>query len=48
MIHPVIPRGLAEPSGKVFPNGLVRGRLIDELSCAIGGVGETIREIIPR
>ena len=48
MIHLVIQRGLAKPSGKLFPDGLVRARLIDELSCATGDVGQTIREMIPR
>ena len=48
MIHPVIPKGLAKPSGKLLPDGLVRGRLIDELSCETGGVSQTIGETIPR
>ena len=39
---------LAKPSGKPFPDGLVRGQLIDELSHETGIVGQSIREVVPR
>ena len=48
MNYLVKPGTLAKPSGKLFPDGLVSERLIGELSCETGGVGQTIREVIPR
>ena len=41
MNHPLKPEALAKPSGKLFLDVLVRGRLIDELSCETGGVSQT-------
>ena len=48
MNYPVKPGALAKPLGKLFPDGLIKGRLIDDSSCDIGGVGQTIGEIIAR
>ena len=48
MNYPVKPGALAKPSGKPFPDGLVRGQLIDELSHETGIVGQSIREVVPR
>ena len=33
MNYRVQPEALAKPSGKLFPDDLVSGQLIDELSC---------------
>ena len=48
MNYPVKPGALAKPSGKLFPDGLVRVRLIDDPSCDTKGVGQTIGEVVPR
>ena len=48
MNYPVKPGALAKPSGKLFPDGLIKGRLIDNQSCDIEGVGQTVGEIIAR
>ena len=48
MNYPMKPGSLANPSGKLFPDGLIKGRLIDDSSCDTEGVGQTIGDIIPR
>ena len=48
MNYPVKLGSLANPSGKLFPDGLVKGRLIDDPSCGAEGFGQTIEEIIAR
>ena len=48
MNYPVKPGALAKPSGKPFPDGLVRAQLIDELSHETKIDGPPIREVVPR
>ena len=47
MNYPVKPEALPKPSGKLFPDGLVRGRLIDELSCETGSWAKPSGQLFP-
>ena len=47
MNYPVKLEALPKPSGKLFPDGLVRGRLIDELSCETGSLAKPAGKLFP-